>query len=407
MAIYSLQHSSIGRTTHAAGTAGAHVMYISRFSASRCVFSEIIPNQPEDAKAWLDEQEMGDRKNARVVDKIMVAFPRELDGAARCRLVTHFVHEIIGGEHQVPWLAAFHDKGEDCHNPHAHIVIRDRSPKTGKRVVELSSKGSTERVREIWERLANEALKEQGLEVQIDRRSLKEQGIERVPQIHEGVTARVLEKKNIRPESQLRIQQGFNGQEREIRYTEIDQNQTRVEHNAKIISLNIYNELPDTTQELRRMFDIKAYEHEKIIIKRAEKLAMKIEVAAKQQEGLKLAHDSEKPVPPRFLVIFREEAYKKRLEKWLKIAERLAAHYRRLLRRLERVIGYNGSGDVRFRKSRQLAEAQVKKKFPELTLKLSKYHDIDRNKEWKEIDLQIKRQRQHEKDLGRDRGLSL
>ncbi len=134
---------------------------------------------------------------------------------------------------------------------------------------------------------------------------------------------------------------------------------------------------------------------------------MKIDVAAEQQEGLKLAHDSEKPVPPRYLVIFREEAYKKRLEKWLKIAERLAAHYRRLLRRLERVVGYNGSGDVRFRKSRLLAEAQVKKKFPELTMKFYKYHDIDRNKEWKEIDLQIKRQHQHEKNMGRDRGLSL
>lgn len=30
MAIYSLNLKSIGRTTHAAGTAGAHVLYIAR-----------------------------------------------------------------------------------------------------------------------------------------------------------------------------------------------------------------------------------------------------------------------------------------------------------------------------------------------------------------------------------------
>ena len=41
MAIYSLSHSSIGRTTHAAGTAGAHVMYITRQLAARQVWDEV------------------------------------------------------------------------------------------------------------------------------------------------------------------------------------------------------------------------------------------------------------------------------------------------------------------------------------------------------------------------------
>ena len=30
------------------------------------------------ARAWMDEAEAGDRKNARVIDKLMLALPREL-----------------------------------------------------------------------------------------------------------------------------------------------------------------------------------------------------------------------------------------------------------------------------------------------------------------------------------------
>jgi hypothetical protein len=60
------------------------------------------------------------------------------------------------------WLAAIHDKGKDAHNPHAHLVIRDRDIKTGKRVFEFSEKGSTTRARQIWQECVNEALERAG-----------------------------------------------------------------------------------------------------------------------------------------------------------------------------------------------------------------------------------------------------
>ena len=80
MAIYSLNHSSIGRSTHAAGTAGAHIGYITRSSACLDVLAERMPSarageRGGEARAWLDAQEAADRKNARVIDKVMLASP--------------------------------------------------------------------------------------------------------------------------------------------------------------------------------------------------------------------------------------------------------------------------------------------------------------------------------------------
>ena len=42
MAIYHLTHRTVGRSTHAAGTAGAHIGYITRTSACRAVIAEHI-----------------------------------------------------------------------------------------------------------------------------------------------------------------------------------------------------------------------------------------------------------------------------------------------------------------------------------------------------------------------------
>ena len=69
MAIYSLNLKSIGRTTHAAGTAGAHLLYIAREGASPELVAAHMPLDPNDARAWMNQAETGDRKNARVIDK--------------------------------------------------------------------------------------------------------------------------------------------------------------------------------------------------------------------------------------------------------------------------------------------------------------------------------------------------
>lgn len=196
MAIYHLRHASVGRSTHAAGTAGAHVSYITRTGACREVLGSDMPvpaagERGGEARAWLNEQEEADRKNARVIDKVTVALPLELDAVQRVELVRAFAAEVTQG--RVPWLAAVHDQDRDADNPHAHVVLRDRDLETGKTALRMSSKGSTEMLRETWERACNAALERAGIDERIDRRTLEAQGIEREPTKHIGPQALQIE----------------------------------------------------------------------------------------------------------------------------------------------------------------------------------------------------------------------
>lgn len=236
LAIYSLNHSSIGRSTHAAGTGAAHVAYITRPSAARAVVAERMPDAPREAAAWLLEQEAAERKNGRVADKIMLALPIELDADQRLALLRDYAAQVTQG--RAPWLAAIHDQGKDAQNPHAHLVVRDKDPVTGRRVVGLSEKGSTQRLRELWEATANAHLEQAGLDARIDRRTLAAQGIDRKAQIHVGPKALAMEARGVRPESKVRKQAG-----RVVRYPSIDLNivhgqRTRPEQNRHIIKLN-------------------------------------------------------------------------------------------------------------------------------------------------------------------------
>jgi len=183
MAIYSVRHSTIGRSTHAEGTAGAHIGYVTRTAACRVVMGAHMPipkvgSKGGVARIWMDAQEAADRKNARVVDKLRLCLPVELDETQREELVRDFAADLTSGN--VPWLAAIHDTGKDAANPHAHLILRDRHVATGKRALGMSEKGSTERVRVLWETAANRALAKAGREERIDRRSLAEQRAEKL-----------------------------------------------------------------------------------------------------------------------------------------------------------------------------------------------------------------------------------
>lgn len=255
MAIYSLNVASIGKTTHAAGTAGAHVRYIARPDACSHLDAEHFPVADlAEAPAWIDRQESLDRKNARVLDKVRIALPRELNEAQRADLVRAFCQNVTGG--RVPWLAGIHQAGKDAHNPHAHIVVRDRDIDTGKRVLRWSDSprdrakmglvpNAVDYIRERWEVMANAALEKAGVDVRIDRRSLEAQGLDRAPTIHIGPRAQHIDGMVQRPESQPRPQR-----KRRLRnsgyencqtadYPMIDAGRTRMERNSEIIDLNL------------------------------------------------------------------------------------------------------------------------------------------------------------------------
>ena len=194
-----------------------------------------MPAQSAKARSWIRREEDADRANARVVDKVLLALPRELNSSQRAALVREFAEQITLG--RASWLAAFHDDGDDLHNPHVHLVVRDRDPETGKRVCGMSERGSTERLRELWERHANEALKNSGRSERIDRRTLAAQGISRQPTIHEGLSARDMEMRARRIQSkavEYRNGTGARSKSRKVDYRKLDKGHSRPAYNRSI-----------------------------------------------------------------------------------------------------------------------------------------------------------------------------
>lgn len=236
MAIYSLHHSSIGKATQAKPhTSAAHVRYVTRGSACTRVEGARLPTERKELMAWFRAGEDRDRKNARVCDKIMLALPRELSPAARLDLVTRFAESFTQG--QAPWFAAFHESGKDADNPHCHLIIRDRHPETGKRVIGTSEAGSTERFRLGWEQSCNEALELAKEQSRVSRLTLKAQGIDREPTVHEGVRARRMDRDRKPTRSQIRRQRNAakaRSRSRVVDYPAIDKGKPRRQHNEEI-----------------------------------------------------------------------------------------------------------------------------------------------------------------------------
>ena len=266
MAIYSLNHKSVGRATHAPGTASAHVKYIMRPRAASEVIAQHMPDRMGPAMSWMDAQEQASRKNARVIDKVMVALPRELDAVQRAALIREFGEAVTGN--RTPWVAAMHDMGKDAQNPHAHFIFRDRDIETGKRVLRLSDSerdrekaglepNGTAWLRQVWELKANQALERAGHETRMDRRSLEAQGIDRDPGVHVGPKATELEREGKVPPSQIR----YDETGREIRWPEIDEGKSRVRHNQEITARNEVRFQGDTAndnfrKEIGRAWDV-------------------------------------------------------------------------------------------------------------------------------------------------------
>jgi hypothetical protein len=233
MAIFSLHHSFVGRSTHPAGAASAYARYMTRNETCTVILGERMPLDKQ-VYAWLDDQEKNDRKNARVVDRVVVALPSELSREQNIELLQAYGERLTEG--RASWMAAIHDGPGDIDNPHAHIIFRDRDIETGRRVMLTSEAGSTQRLRQAWEEEVNLALERAGRDERVDRRSLADQGIDREPQLHVGPAAQRLAERQHEFESNAKqITRLIAGKPSEVtvNYPVIDEGRTRYEENEE------------------------------------------------------------------------------------------------------------------------------------------------------------------------------
>ena len=197
------------------------------------IYTEVMlpPNSPQEYAdrnlLWNSVEWNETKANAQLARSIELALPAELNHEQNITLVRKLVQELFVDKGMCADVA-FHDKGDG--NPHTHILLTMR-PLTadgkwgdksrleyildadGNRIparqkgrwktrkvytTDWDDRGNAERWRAAAAEAINEALREAGFtQGFVDPRSYADQGVQRIPMVHEGPDARAMEKRGI------------------------------------------------------------------------------------------------------------------------------------------------------------------------------------------------------------------
>ena len=182
--------------------------------------SEIL--LPVGAPVWMSERQMlwnqieaiEKHPRAQLCREFTVALQSELSVEQNLELLQGFLQEQFVSRGIVIDLAVHYpidqDKKADelCQNPHAHVMYPLRQvvgDGFGNKLRGTFSEHQAELLaeREAWAKHVNAALAKAGIEERVDHRSLAEQGIERLPQIHLGVHAHGMRQKALKKRCEL------------------------------------------------------------------------------------------------------------------------------------------------------------------------------------------------------------
>ena len=215
MAIFSMRMQVIGRSAGRSATAAAayrsgeqiedkRTGQVHDYTGKSDIYgSEILvpegaPERLGDrASLWNEVERVEKRKDAQLSREVMIALPAELSHDQKEALAREYVQAEFVSQGMIADIG-YHDF--DSPNPHAHIMLTMRDVDQdgfGKKRREWNQRQALDRHRQAWEEYANRALERAGFEERIDHRSLKEQGIEREPQIHLGAKVMEMEARGV------------------------------------------------------------------------------------------------------------------------------------------------------------------------------------------------------------------
>lgn len=165
----------------------------------------------ERAALWNAAEQAETRRNSRVAREFEVSLPPELSGEQRLALAQRLSHEIADRYKVAVDLAVHAPRaGGDPRNHHAHLLAttREMTPtglgrktgfdmRDGQRQEQglLRSREEIVELRARWAAFTNDALRDAGLELRVDHRSLQAQGIDREPQPSIPFVARQIERR--------------------------------------------------------------------------------------------------------------------------------------------------------------------------------------------------------------------
>jgi ATP-dependent exoDNAse (exonuclease V) alpha subunit len=147
------------------------------------------------AQLWNVTELAEKRKDAQLAREQTIAIPVELTTEQGRQLVREYAQSNFVDKGMIADICIH---GENTHNPHAHIMLSMREAQAdglGQKVRDWNSKEQLEAWRENWADCCNMALEISGASVTIDHRSYAEQGIDKIPTIHQGPAATEIHRK--------------------------------------------------------------------------------------------------------------------------------------------------------------------------------------------------------------------
>jgi MobA/MobL family/RepB DNA-primase from phage plasmid len=265
MAIYHLSVSKIkrsaGRTaTGAAAYRAAQEIHDERtgithdYTRKRGVYTtEILtpahaPDWMRDrVKLWNGVEHREIRKDAELAREIDIALPAELSHDQKQDLVRRYVQEQFISKGMVADIA-YHDLHKK--NPHVHILLTLRTidgEGFGNKQREWNDKALLQQWREAWAQQANHALEQAGHAARIDHRTLEDQAINRMPQIHLGPKVNKMLKGDLRHNRVISTERG----EKYQRIATINRELQELEQQIAAEQENLHQEPQKPVEKLR------------------------------------------------------------------------------------------------------------------------------------------------------------
>lgn len=212
MAIYHLHAQAIGRSNGGSAVAAAAYRSTSRLHDERtdkthdyskkepAIYSEILAKDGspkwvfDRQKLWNEVERVEDkstrRLTAQTAKEIRVALPKELTNEQNINLVRNWSEQTFTKVGLVADIAIHKGDRAGNGNIHAHILITTRRIREdgfdSKKARDLNEKNVLMTWRESWEKTVNHHLEMAGKESRISSKTLKEQGIDKVPTVHRG-----------------------------------------------------------------------------------------------------------------------------------------------------------------------------------------------------------------------------
>jgi hypothetical protein len=164
--------------------------------------SEILA--PDNAPDWVNnrselwnEVEAGEkRKDAQIARHIVAGLARELTPQQHIEQVREYAKTFTSEGMIVDYSIHESTAGDGGKNPHVHIALtmRDITPDGfGNKNREWNKQGLVDKWRDGWEQVTNSYLERSGRNERVSLKTLKEQGIDKEPEIHMGKDAWHLE----------------------------------------------------------------------------------------------------------------------------------------------------------------------------------------------------------------------